>query len=133
MNIRDIKSQIRNLPRNLTLLVLVVGFWPCISTFASNDETRKFQNQNPHNDKLTADDQVRGTKEDTELTRRIREKLVDDDNLSVSAKNIKIITLRGMVTLRGNVKTTEERTRISEHVRQVSSNLQLKDELTVHN
>ncbi len=46
---------------------------------------------------------------DIELTRRIRQALMADDTLSTTAKNIKIITVNGTVTLRGPVETAGER------------------------
>ncbi|MEP6888809.1 MAG: BON domain-containing protein [Nitrospirales bacterium] len=46
---------------------------------------------------------------DVEITRRIRQALMADDTLSITAKNIKIITVHGTVTLRGPVETAGER------------------------
>jgi len=57
---------------------------------------------------LTPGDQS-SNEADVELTRRIREAVVADDSLSTSAHNIKIITINGMVTLRGPVSSTEEK------------------------
>ena len=51
---------------------------------------------------------------DLELTRQIRQALTEDDSLSTAAKNIKIITINGNVTLRGPVETLKERSRIVE-------------------
>jgi hyperosmotically inducible protein len=45
---------------------------------------------------------------DLSTTQRIRQSLVNDPNLSTNAKNIKIITLNGRVTLRGPVKNDEK-------------------------
>src|ERR1700719_640799 len=44
---------------------------------------------------------------DLETTRNIRQALVKDDRLSTEAKNVKIITVDGAVTLRGPVKTPQ--------------------------
>jgi hypothetical protein len=59
----------------------------------------------------TADDQGQSST-DIETTRRIRQAIMDDDSLSTYAKNIKIITKDGMVTLKGPVRSLEERTSI---------------------
>ena len=48
------------------------------------------------------------------MTRQIRQALTEDDSLSTAAKNIKIITINGNVTLRGPVETLKERSRIVE-------------------
>ncbi len=50
--------------------------------------------------------------EDRELTRKIRQAVVDEKDLSITAKNIKIITVNGVVTLRGPVNTAQERDQI---------------------
>ena len=51
-------------------------------------------------------------KHDLELTKKIRKALVDDESLSTTAKNIKIITKDGHVTLRGPVETSQEHSKI---------------------
>jgi hyperosmotically inducible protein len=60
---------------------------------------------------LTPGDQSTN-KADVELTRKIREAVVADKSLSTDAHNIKIITIDGMVTLRGPVGSDTERTKI---------------------
>lgn len=58
------------------------------------------------------------SKSDREMTAKIRRAVVKNDQLSVTAKNIKIITVDGKVTLRGPVKTTEERSVIDNIVKE---------------
>jgi hyperosmotically inducible periplasmic protein len=60
---------------------------------------------------LTPGDQGNKTA-DLTLTQRIRKALMADKSLSTTAKNIKIITVNGLVTLRGPVKTPQEREKI---------------------
>jgi hyperosmotically inducible protein len=50
---------------------------------------------------------------DLKLSQSIRRALVKDSSLSVSAKNVQVITSGGKVTLRGSVKSAEERDRIA--------------------
>ncbi len=45
---------------------------------------------------------------DLDLTQRIRKQLMADDALSFSAKNVKVITQDGIVTLRGSVPSAAE-------------------------
>jgi len=62
---------------------------------------------------LTAGDQGKSLA-DRELTQKIRKALVIDANgYSLTAKNIKIITLEGKVTLRGPVNSAAERTSLA--------------------
>jgi osmotically-inducible protein OsmY len=49
---------------------------------------------------------------DLEVTQKIRKAVMDDDSLSFTAKNVKIITQDGKVTLRGPVKSAQERSSI---------------------
>lgn len=50
---------------------------------------------------------------DLEITQKIRQAVMADDSLSFTAKNAKIITAGGRVTLRGVVKSDQERTSIA--------------------
>jgi len=61
---------------------------------------------------LTAGDQG-NTEADRELARKIRRALTSNDQLSMTAKNVKIIANEGKVTLRGPVKTAEEREQVA--------------------
>lgn len=70
-------------------------------------------------DSLTAADQ--GSSEgDRKLTQQIRQAVMKDKSLSFTAKNVKIITLNGKVTLRGPVNTEQERNAIDAAARGVA-------------
>ena len=81
---------------------------------------------------ITPGDQS-GTKEDREITRKIRREVVKTDGFSTVAKNVKIVTRDGKVTLRGPVNTTEEREQIAaiakkvDGVSSVDNQLELKE------
>ena len=49
---------------------------------------------------------------DRELTRKIRHAIVADKSLSTYAHNIKIITQGGKVTLKGPVRSDDEKTNV---------------------
>jgi hyperosmotically inducible protein len=68
---------------------------------------------------------------DRKLTQRIRQAVVSDSSLSFTAKNVKIITLNGKVTLRGAVKTDEERIRVSATAKQIAGDAQVESFLEV--
>ncbi len=51
---------------------------------------------------------------DLDMTQKLRQALVGDDSLSSNARNLKIITKDGAVTVRGPVKDEAEKTRVSE-------------------
>lgn len=60
---------------------------------------------------LTAQDQGNSQK-DIELTAKIRRDIVAQDELSTDAKNIKIITVNGTVTLKGPVASKAEKKQV---------------------
>jgi hyperosmotically inducible protein len=78
-------------------------------SFAQADNTKK----NKTDKAITADQQGQG-EADMEMTRKIRKSITDEGTLSTYAKNIKVISLDGKVTLRGPVNTTEERTKLQD-------------------
>ena len=54
-----------------------------------------------------------GSEADMKTTQAIRKAIVDNDALSVNAQNVKIITVDGVVTLRGPVKDAGEKSTIA--------------------
>ena len=54
-----------------------------------------------------------GSAADRELTATIRKSIVDDDSLSTNAQNVKIVTVDGVVTLRGPVKSADEKAMVA--------------------
>ena len=68
---------------------------------------------------LTPTDQG-GSEGDRKITQRIRQAVMRDDSLSFTAKNVKIITIDGKVTLRGPVKSQQERAAIGAAAKQVA-------------
>jgi hypothetical protein len=78
----------------------------------------------------TADDQGM-SKEDQEITRKIRSAVVDDKTLSTYAHNVKIITQNGMVTLRGPVRSEAEKRSIEAKAKSVAGDARVTNDLTV--
>lgn len=68
---------------------------------------------------LTAMDQGNSAA-DIEMTQKIRQAIVADESLSSNARNVKIITNGGAVTLRGPVKDEAEKARVVELARGVA-------------
>lgn len=67
----------------------------------------------------TAQDQSMAST-DEDITRQIRQAIVGDDDLSVAARNVTIVTRSGVVTLHGSVPDGDERAAIERHARSVS-------------
>jgi hyperosmotically inducible periplasmic protein len=99
-----------------------------VATGSSPDSTGK-NARDKSGDTLTPMDQSED-KRDLEMTQRIRKALVDDDTLSTNAKNIKVITVNGIVTLRGPVDSMEERNKIVAKATPIAGG-KLKNELEI--
>ncbi len=69
------------------------------------------RNAADHKDSKTSGDQS-NSQADLDVTQKIRKSVVADDSLSINAQNIKIITSKGVVTLRGPVANAEEKANI---------------------
>ncbi len=68
---------------------------------------------------------------DMDVTRRIRRAVLDDGSLSTYAHNVKIITRNGQVTLRGPVRTTQEKAAVEEKAASVVGRENVKNEIEV--
>jgi hyperosmotically inducible protein len=78
----------------------------------------------------TADNQS-NTRSDRETTAQIRKALVADKGLSTYAHNVKIIVQGGKVTLKGPVRSNDERQKVLSDAGSVVSSGQIADQLTV--
>ncbi|MDQ6630768.1 MAG: BON domain-containing protein [Verrucomicrobiota bacterium] len=80
---------------------------------------------------LTPGDQG-DTPADRDITQKVRKTLVSGTNdFSMTAKNIKIVTVNGKVTLRGPVKTEAEKTGIVNIAKTVAGEGNVEDQLEV--
>lgn len=70
-------------------------------------------------------------KADLTITQNIRKAVVDDDGLSTTAKNVKIVTANGVVTLRGPVKSAAEKASIEAKARKAAPEAKVQNQLEV--
>ena len=82
-----------------------------------------------HNDATPEDQGFAGS--DLSITQKIRQAVMSDSQLSFAAKNVKIITDEGHVTLRGEVKTDAERERIGLYASQTAGKSRVHNKLDV--
>jgi hyperosmotically inducible protein len=78
----------------------------------------------------TSGDQSNGSA-DLKTTQAIRQALMKDGELSMTAKNIKVITANGHVTLRGPVKTAQEKAKIDQLAKSAAGGAQIDNQLDV--
>lgn len=99
------------------------GYVPAYGQAPDNSGQNKAQSQ-------TADDQA-NAKTDRLMTANVRKAIVGDKNLSTYAHNVKIITQGGHVTLKGPVKSEEEKQQVMTDAAGVVSAENISNELTV--
>ena len=78
----------------------------------------------------TADQQPNNAA-DLDTTKQIRKALMDDKSLSTYAHNVKVITMNGVVTLKGPVRSDEEKQSVAEKATAIAGADKVKNQLTV--
>src|SRR6184192_4969740 len=68
---------------------------------------------------------------DLKITQAIRRALMKDSELSTTANNIKVITANGHVTLRGPVKTAQEKGKIGQVAKSAAGGAHIDNQLDV--
>ena len=110
---------------SVVFLVNIPGV--CLAQPADNTGINK---RDTYSKKITADQQGQ-TKEDREITQKIRRAIVDDKYLSTNAHNVKIITVDGVVTLKGPVASEAEKKNIEEKAAQIAGKDKMKSEIGI--
>jgi hyperosmotically inducible protein len=111
------KSQHRWDTRILLSTALLTWGATCLNAYPRQTSVQEQQAQQqaaPDNAKANrapgaTADQQKNSISDIEISRRIRRALLEDKSLSTYAHNVKIITRDGAVTLKGPVKSEEEK------------------------
>jgi hyperosmotically inducible periplasmic protein len=130
MNLRSFKLSRFFLP----LGSLVFGVSLVASPIPRFQET---QQTAPDNTKSNKDqtkptaDQQKMNSSDSAITQKIRKAIHDDATLSTYAHNIKIITQNGKVTLRGPVKSDDEKSNLEAKATSVAGQENVTDQLEV--
>ena len=96
---------------------------------AQADNTKK--NKRDRADSAVTADQQGQSEGDREITRKIRKALTDESTLSTYAKNVKIITKDGKVTLRGPVKTESEKSMVEKFAQTVAGDANVSSEIEI--
>ncbi len=98
--------------KNKKFIVFLTMMFLNGSLFAvTASDNSKVNEQIEANKELNSQDQG-SSEEDIRLTQKIRQDVIKQDVFSTEAKNIKIITIGGKVTLKGPVKSMDEKNRI---------------------
>ena len=91
------------------------------------------RNERDRNDATkTAGDQSE-SEADRTISQNIRKAITSDDSVSTNGKNVKIITVDGVVTLRGPVKSETEKTNIAAKAQQIAGVKNVENQLEIAN
>lgn len=69
--------------------------------------------------------------EDLKITQAIRKAVIADDTLSLNAKNVRIITADGKVTLVGKVNSAEENAKVMAYAKESAGTAQVVNQMEV--
>ncbi len=81
-------------------------------------------------DKPTAEQQ-RENRSDREITKQIRQSIMKDKSLSTYAHNVKIISQNGQVTLKGPVRSEDEKRAVETKAAEVAGQDKVSSELNI--
>ena len=117
-----------------TSLILACLCAVSLAAIAADDKTKPDNTATNERDRSgetqTSGDQSNSSA-DLKITQAIRQALIKDGELSMTAKNIKIITDNGQVTLRGPVKNAQEKAKIDQLARSAAGGAKIVDQLDV--
>ncbi len=88
-------------------------------------------NQRDRNANEPTADQQKENRSDRDITQQVRQALLKDKSLSTYAHNVKVITQNGMVTLKGPVRSEEEKKAVEAKAEEVAGAGKVTDQLDV--
>jgi hyperosmotically inducible protein len=124
--------------KSLRLLLPLASMVFCVSLMAiPTPQSQDSQQTTPDNTKTNKDqagptaDQQKMNPSDRAVTQKIRKAIHEDQSLSSYAHNIKVITQDGKVTLRGPVRSEEEKSNLEAKAVSVAGQENVTDQLEV--
>ncbi len=88
-------------------------------------------NQRDRNPNEPTADQQTNTRSDRDMTQQIRQAIMNDKAFSTYAHNVKVITQNGQVTLKGPVRSDEEKRAVEAKATAIAGDGKVTSELTV--
>jgi hyperosmotically inducible protein len=93
-------------------------------------DNSKVNSRDRANGAVTADQQKENAG-DRDITRKIRQSLVSDKNLSTYAHNVKVIAQGGQVTLKGPVRSEDEKRLVEAKAAEIVGASHVTNEITI--
>ena len=118
-----------------TLIILSCLGAISLAAIAADDKSKADNtavNERDRSDQTKTSGNQSNSAADLKITQAIRSALMKDGELSTTAKNIKVITVNGQVTLRGPVKTAQEKAKVAQLARSAAGGAQIVDQLDIN-
>jgi len=114
----------------MTAAGLLVSSFTAAAQNPPQPDNTKVNKQDRATGAVTADQQ-KENRSDRDLTQQIRKAVVGDKSLSTYAHNVKIVAQNGAITLKGPVRSDEEKKTIVAKAEEVAGAGKVTDQLTV--
>ena len=98
---------------------------------ASSAADNSKMNQRDQSKNEPTADQQKDNPTDRDITRQIRQSIMADNSLSTYAHNVKIITQNGQVTLKGPVRSEDEKQAVTSKATAVAGENKVTDDLSI--
>jgi osmotically-inducible protein OsmY len=95
----------------------------------SSDNTKI--NQRDRNPNEPTADQQKNDRSDRDITQQVRQAIIADKTFSTYAHNVKVITQNGQVTLKGPVRSDDEKRSVEAKAAAIAGDGKVSSELTV--
>ena len=123
----------------MSVLILMAFMVTAGFVTRSQAQTTEPQGASPDNTKMNAQDrdksptadQQEENRSDREITQQIRQSLMNDKSLSTYGHNVKVITQNGQVTLKGPVRSNDEKKAIEAKATEVAGENKVTSELNI--
>lgn len=128
------KTSLPSLCRSAILgsLLLTAGAWVSAQDTPTNPQPDNTKvNQRDRNTNEPTADQQKSNASDRDLTKQIRQAIVNDKSISTYGHNVKVISQNGIVTLKGPVRSEEEKKAIEAKAAEVAGADKVTDEMDV--
>jgi hyperosmotically inducible periplasmic protein len=114
----------------LAVMIGTLGLAQSPPSQASQPDNTKVNQRDRDQSEPTADQQ-KENKSDRETARKIRKAIVEDKSLSTYAHNVKIIAQNGTVTLKGPVRSADEKQKVEKIAGKIAGAKKVKSEIQV--
>lgn len=112
----------------LTVTAMLLGG---LSLFGAQQADNTAVNKQDRDKSSVTADKQGNSKPDREVARQIRKAIYDEKSLSTYAHNVKIIVKSGQVTLKGPVRTEEEKKAVESIAKQIAGDSSVTSDVSI--